>query len=271
MQTRRRYRFMTNLHIPRVRLLRFAFYFVLAMSVVWGIYALTLHYSLPQLEKARARIKTQKAEIKTLSSRLESNKTRLTVAEKEAAVMRRANQLLRQDESDRQAELNRLQSELEFYQRLAGTSGSQSGLAVYHMELSPTGSARVFRFVLTLTQNLRRSAITTGNVRIDLQGTLEDRPLTLPWSRITDGNQPEPVFRFKYFQQLDGYLALPEGFDADQLVVTLEAKGQSKPVSRSFNWVDLMAGTLAPESPAAPENGETGLEQELDANGAKSP
>lgn len=250
---------------------RWLFFFLLALAAVWSVYALTLHYSIPELEKAKTRIKEQKAEIKTLGKRLESSRTRLTVAEQEVAVMRRANQLLREGESERQAELNRLQSELDFYQRLAGTSGSQSGLAVYHMEISPTGSGQVFRFVLTLTQNLRRSAITTGSVRIDLQGTLEDRPLTLPWSKITDGSEPEPSFRFKYFQQLDGYLVLPENFAADQLVVTLEAKGQSKPVSRSFDWAELLAGASVSPEPDDSENDESDLEQELDGNDVESP
>jgi len=247
---------------------RVLLYLVSLLGLAWGVYALTLHYSIPELEKARARLKEQKSEIKTLGARLESVGTRLTVAEQEAAVMRRANQLLREGESERQAEVNRLQSEVDFYQRLAGTSGSQSGLAVYHMEISPTGSGQVFRFVLTLTQNLRRSAITTGKVHIELQGTLEDRPLTLPWAKITDGSEPEPDFRFKYFQQLDGYLVLPENFDADQLVVTLKAKGQSKPVSRSFDWASLLAGA-PPPGPDLPENEESTLEHELGADSAE--
>jgi hypothetical protein len=108
---------------------------------------------------------------------LETSKLQQKVAEHEAAVIRRANQLLREEESGRQAALNRLQGELEFYQRLAGTSGTQTGLAVYHLELSPTGSDRVFAFVLTLTQNLRRSAIISGSVSLEVEGTQEDRPL----------------------------------------------------------------------------------------------
>jgi hypothetical protein len=201
----------------------------------------------PELSAAKTRIKTQQAEIQSLTSRLAASKVRQQVAEQEARVMRQANQMLRADESTRHAELNRLQTELDFFQRLAGTSGTQSGLAIYHLELSPTGSGRVFRFVLTLTQNLRRSAIISGNVRFDLEGILQDRPLTLPWSQITDGSQPEPAFRFKYFQQLDGYLALPERFEPSHLLVSLEVKGQSKPVRRSFDWKEL----TAPAGPAA--------------------
>ncbi len=210
------------------------------LGIAYATYSITLTTALPQLSKAKARIKTQKIEVKILTSRLEASKAQLQVAEQEAAVMRRANQLIREDESSRQAELNRLQGELDFYQRLAGISGTQAGLAVYQLELRPTGSTRVFQFLLTLTQNLQRSEITSGIARINVDGTMGDQPLTLPWSRLTEGEKPLPEFRFKYFQQLDGFIVLPEGFMPSQVRISLEAQGQrGEPVSRSFAWNEL--------------------------------
>ena len=210
------------------------------LAIAYAAYSVTLTTALPQLSNAKMRIKTYKSEIKSLTLRLEASQAQLQVAEQEAAVMRRANQLIREDESNRQAELNRLQGELDFYQRLAGVSGTQAGLAVYQLELNPTGSSRVFHFLLTLTQNLQRSGITSGTARVEVEGTLGDKPVTLPWSRLTDGKKPQPEFSFKYFQQLDGFILLPEGFTPSQVRITLEARGQSgKPVSRSFDWSKL--------------------------------
>ena len=230
-------------------------------ALVYATHAATLWLAAPQLTAAKARIKTQRAEIRALTSRLESSKDRLQVAQQEASVMRQANQMLREGESERQAEFNRLQTELDFYRRLAGTSGAQTGLAIYRMELSATGSDRVFRFVLTLTQNLRRSAIVSGKARIDLEGTMGDRLLSLPWSEITDGSRPEPQFRFKYFQQLDGYLALPQQFSPSRLLVSLEVKGQEKLVTRSFDWAEITA--VPAQEPGKPGSGEnTGPEKE---------
>lgn len=180
------------------------------------------------------------SELTAVKERLDRTRARVTVLEREADVLRRANRLLREQESERQAELNTLQSELDFYRRLAGTGGQQSGLDVYRAELFATGSPRVFQFQITLTQNIRRAAIISGRARIDLEGTLENRAVTLPWSQLGDGDVPEPAFRFKYFQQLEGYLALPEVFLPTRLVVTLEASGQRSPVQRSFEWDSLL-------------------------------
>lgn len=209
------------------------------IAALFLTHALTLRWAAHELPEATQRIRTLEADVRALGERLETAKAREKQSEQAAEVMRQANRLLREEESARQAELQQLRSELEFFQRLAGTSGSQSGLAVYDLQLSPSASPRVYGFVLTLTQNLRRSAITTGTVRLALEGTLNDSPVTLPWQRITEGDPPVPQFRFKYFEQLRGYLTLPEGFTPIRVAVSLDAKGQSKPVTRSFEWASL--------------------------------
>ena len=188
-------------------------------------------------------------ELAVLSGRYKRNQARLTVVEREAEVFRGANHLLRLKESEHQAELNRMQSELNFYRRLAGTSGTQTGLAVYAAELITTDSDRVFQFILTLTQNIRRASVISGRALINVEGTLNDRPVTLNWSQVTDGSAPEPSFRFKYFQQMKGYLAMPEMFSPTRLRVMLEVEGRRKPVVHAFNWAELVAGPWENQGP----------------------
>ena len=178
-------------------------------------------------------------ELQTLKHRLDRAQAREAVLQREADVLRQANRLLREQETQRQAELDTLQAELDFYRRLAGTGGAQTGLDVYRAELMTTGSERVFQYALTLTQNIRRASIISGRARMDVEGTLEDRPVTLHWSEI-GGDDPEPAFRFKYFQHLECYLALPAEFQPIRLVVTLEAKGSRDPVQRSYDWSLLL-------------------------------
>lgn len=186
-------------------------------------------------------------ELGAVNQRMSRLQARNAVLERETDVLRQANSLLREQESARQATLNQQRSELDFFRRLAGTGGSQSGLDVYHVDLLPTDSPLVYRFILTLTQNIRRASIVSGRVRIDVEGTMDDRPVTLYWSRVSDGNTPEPSFRFKYFQQLEGYLTLPEGFSPTRLSLTLEAGSRRKPVQRTYGWHELAGGAAAPD------------------------
>jgi hypothetical protein len=193
----------------------------------------------PQARVLQEQVAFLSSDLDLMNEQLSRSRSRLVVLEQEAEVLRQANRLLRNDESDRQAEMGRLQSELEFYGKLAGTGGAISGLDLYRAEIIATESDRVYQFVLTLTQNIRRASIISGQARIDVEGTREDRPVTLNWLQLTDGETPEPDFRFKYFQQLEGYLTLPEDFRPTRLLVSLQASDRKQPVRRDFNWAEL--------------------------------
>lgn len=204
----------------------------------------------PQAEQLQQEVDFLVGELDTVNRRMGRLQARNAVLERETDVLRQANRILREEESARRARLDQQQSELDFFRRLAGTGGEQAGLDVYHAELLPTESARVFRFILTLTQNIRRASIVSGKVRIDVEGTMEDRPVTLYWSRISGEDAPEPAFRFKYFQQIEGYLTLPEGFSPTRLRLTLEGGDRRKAVQRSYAWSALLDGGLDTASPA---------------------
>jgi hypothetical protein len=236
---------------------------MIGLALAYAVHAITVRWAEPELESKKVRIRALRAEVKALGQRVESSRVRQKMAESQVEVLRQANNLLRQEESNRQAEMQQLQGEVDFYQRLAGTSGSQEGLAVYELELQPTSSSLVYRFVLTLTQNLRRSALVSGNASIEIEGTRGDKPLTLKWKDITADKTPRPEFRFKYFQQLDGYLTIPDDFQPERLLVSLKAKGSSKAVGRDFSWKELKdpkaVEALLPDAPT-----DTPLEKEVE-------
>ncbi len=215
---------------------------LLVSLLMFVVYQMATSPVEPKTEELKEQVAFLGKELATLSGRYKRNQARLTVVEREAEVFRKANRLLSSKESEYQAELNRMQSKLDFYSRLAGTSGTRTGLAVYAVELITTDSDRVFQFILTLTQNIRKASVTSGRARINIEGTLDNRPVTLNWSQVTDDSTPEPSFHFKYFQQLEGYLAMPENFSPVRLRVTLEVKDQSEPVVHAFDWAELVTG-----------------------------
>ena len=213
---------------------------VVLMSVLlFVVYHIASGDRQPGLEELLEENRFLRSELDVFVARNESREARLAVLERETEVVRQANRLLREEEAERQAQINQLQTEVDFFSRLAGTGGQQAGLAVHQLELMPTGSERVFRFTLTLTQNIQRASIISGKASLDVEGILEDRPVTLYWAQLAEGFAADNSFRFKYFQQLEGYLTLPESFDPTRLVVSLDVKGQRKPVTRTFDWIEL--------------------------------
>lgn len=244
------------------------FKILLSLVLVYAVHIITLRWAEPQMESKKIRIRALRTEVKELGRRVETSRVRQKMAERQVEVQRQANNLLRQEESNRQAEMQRLQGEVDFFQRLAGTSGSQEGLAVYELELQPTASSQVYRFVLTLTQNLRRSALISGTASIQLEGTRQNKPVTLKWTDLNANSRSRPEFRFKYFQQLDGYLTIPADFQPERVQVSLNAKGSSKSPGRNFSWSELMLPVDSAPLPAAIAEEAAWLEQEVAAKEA---
>lgn len=213
---------------------------LLLSALLFVVYQLATSKTPPGYADLEEQNQFLRQELDLLAERNANSQARLAVLERETEVVRKANRLLREEEAGRQAETNRLRAELDFYSRLAGTGGEQAGLAVYQVELTRTESPQVFRFILTLTQNIRRASIISGKASLDVEGTLENRPVTVFWSQLTEGTAIDNAFRFKYFQQLEGYLTLPESFSPNRLVVTLDVKGQRKPLTTGFDWQELL-------------------------------
>jgi len=163
---------------------------------------------------------------------LEIERTRATNAEREADVVRRANALLRKSERQRQDEIAGLKADLAFYRRLGGASGSQAALAVHHMELQTTHSPRVYLLVITLTQNLRWASSIAGAIHLGV-----DDPLK---------------FQFKYFQQFERLITLPEGFAADRLTIRLRSGSLGTAVEQTMQWQDMFIQSAPEPASEAP-------------------
>ena len=88
------------------------------LFIVWQLASTKV---VPETRELQSEVRFLSGELVSINDRLKRIQARQVVVEREADVLRQANHLLRQHESERQAELGQLQSELDFYRRLAGT------------------------------------------------------------------------------------------------------------------------------------------------------
>ena len=73
---------------------------------------------------------------------------------------------------------------------------------------------------------------------------LPDTPAktTLDWAHLAGSGGKDGVpFAFKFFQQVQGSLALPKGFVPNRIAVTLQPDGGSS-VTRKLDWNEAQAG-----------------------------
>ena len=219
---------------PRIKWLA-----LLAVVVALGLGAVTARrLTLAENQATRERAESLAEEIGTLKSGLEHSLQQLAVVERGAQITDTANASLRQEIGALQSEIAGLKADNEFYRRLLGTGGSSNGLAVHALQLDATSSPQVYRFHLTLSQNLEKAQVVAGSVELVVEGVQSDRAKRLGPEALgltIDGHGPE--FEFKYFQQLTGSLTLPADFVPELISVRLAPEGRGrKQVLRQFDW-----------------------------------
>jgi len=220
----------------------------LVTVVSLGIYLFAKYYVADELIYANYHIEALEEDLQSALDELDAERSQSVVTEREVDVVRGANALLRASERQRQDEIAGLKADLAFYRRLGGASGSQAPLAVHHMELQTTHSPRVYRLIITLTQNLRWAAVISGKVHLGVDGIHDDIAQHLTEDQLLAESAEPLSFRFKYFQQLERLITLPEGFEASRLTISLKSRGLRTVVEQSMEWQSLFSQNTASTS-----------------------
>jgi len=210
-----------------------------AVTIILSIFYFNRYFVVDELIHSNNRVRTLQHELQASLEELEKVKARATVAETEADVIRQANALLRTSERDHQDEIAGLQADLAFYRRLGGANGSQAPLAVHYLELQPTQSPRVYRIIFTLTQNLRWAAVISGRIELGVDGIRNGVAQHLTEKQLLAESAEPLSFQFKYFQQLERLITLPEDFEASRLTIRLKSGSLRTPVEQSTEWQSL--------------------------------
>jgi len=184
-------------------------------------------------------------ELRKQMSRLEQKFDRQTVEldelKQQSATLKRSDQISRSANIELQATLAEreeqvagLRADVDFYERLVGSTGKRHGLSVHEAVFAPeTGGT--WQYTITLTQNINRGGITKGQLRLSVDGVRNGKLASVKWDELLQkpGAVGQP-FSFRYFQQVEGSVMLPPGFTPQRVRVGLNAQGNS--VDQTFDW-----------------------------------
>lgn len=163
-------------------------------------------------------------------------------------ISRDANRALQGTLAQRDEELSELRTDIGFYERFVGATGQRRSLSVHDLVLEQSGQA--WRWKTTLMQNLERSVVNRGQLRLAVEGSAAGRLQRLSWAQLRQ--QPEAAgqpYSFKVFQELEGEVVLPRGFRPARVTVRLQPQSGAA-VERSFAWPDVLAKpTPVPPTP----------------------
>ena len=172
------------------------------------------------------------------SKELRALRQQVVTLKRSDQISRNANIGLQTTLAEREEEISGLRADVDFYERLVGSTGQRQGLRVHEARFEPEAGG-TWHYVVTLTQNLNRGAISKGGMRFAVEGVRAGKLQTIKWDELLQKpNAPAKPFSFRYFQQLEDSIMLPPGFTPQRVKVSL-----SGGVEQSFPWQGSRAGT----------------------------
>jgi hypothetical protein len=139
--------------------------------------------------------------------------------------------------ADLQAQVLKHREELTFYRGIVSPEDGIGGLRIQRFQVLPGDVDDQYRLRLVLVQSMRQDAVVSGSVTIQIEGVSDNKPVQLTLTDAggevrSDGQVP---FQFRYFQNLEQKIILPQGFEAKAVNVEVRS-AKSTPVRESFPW-----------------------------------
>lgn len=214
---------------------------VSVLLLVWGAYlfgqqAAGLDNTALLVE--REQLLTKLAESEANTSRL---RARLAVMARAAQIDRQAYAAIEDSLKQEQDEMLELREEVAFYRGIVSPAETASGLSITRFSVFGMGEVGVYRFKLVLTQLRTNNRLVKGHARIAIAGVLNGQQTQLSLKEVSGGTLDRLKLRYKYFQNIEGDIVLPEGFLPSRVIVEVMPVGKGwKRFKKSFDWSDII-------------------------------
>ena len=154
---------------------------------------------------------------------------------------------LRNHLTDQAADIAALEDMLAFYRGVLAPEEGDTPVVLRDPELVFTGQARRWQFTMVIHRGEAGESVYRGQLGLRIRGQGPGEATFVSVSEV-DSADDSSVFRlrFRYLQQLQVVISLPEGFVPETIesVVTLTGPVR-KTAQRSDRWQDLVSSSLA--------------------------
>lgn len=152
---------------------------------------------------------------------------------------REAYQVVEANLTDLQRKIQEQQDAIAFYRGIVSPKDGGRGLRVQDLKLTRGKDERHYNVRLVLVQVMQHDRSVKGEVDFSLEGVQDGVATTYKLEQLLpdDGNSSWP-FAFRYFQDFDRELILPDGFMPEKINVEVVSRTKSiASVKQSFDWL----------------------------------
>ncbi len=181
----------------------------------------------------------------TLQAELSSVREALKVAQGDLQVQRtrhevdsRAIELLRSEMAAEKERTADLEEGLRFYRSMVVSEDMASGLSLRKPELVAAKTPGRLAYRIFVQQKDREYEMVEGTLSVEVFGLKGQAEVSYPLAELSeDFDREAAALHFRYFQAIEGELALPEGFVPKGMIVIARAsKPRESEVREQFPW-----------------------------------
>jgi len=129
--------------------------------------------------------------------------------------------------------------DLAFYKGIISPEDGQAGLKIRKFQVRQAATPGNYLLQLVLIQAKQHDRRVSGVVQLSLDGTRNGEPVSLDIKtlRAEPGASADTAYSFRYFQDLEEEVTLPEGFKPERVSVEVRPTGRSARIIREeFSW-----------------------------------
>jgi hypothetical protein len=227
-------RLVVRLHDPRRFRMLVAAAIALAVLLAVGLFQLGYRSGEASSLSSDQRRQALRGEVARLGAENEQLRAEVAKIRTSLGVDREAQLLLQESLAASEARVAELSEELGFYRRILAPQEGQTGPRVQTFEVAPGELPNSYRLRFLLVQNPQRSGQAQGRVEVLLHGLMHGEAASL---RLDQLAAEPPPFEFRYFQDVEVEVILPEGFAPDLAEIELSGGPRSARIGAgSFPW-----------------------------------
>ena len=137
-----------------------------------------------------------------------------------------------------QAKIQEQRDAIAFYRGIVSPSDGNSGLRVQDLKLTRGRAEREFNVRLVLVQAMKHDRKVSGDVNLSIVGDQNGVETTYAFADLVPEEAEKAwAYSFRYFQDFDRQLVLPDGFTPERITVEVRSRTRSiSSIEESFAW-----------------------------------
>lgn len=191
--------------------------------------------------QANAVVERNRLRTETEDLNLEAETLRQQVANLQlgAQVDHKANEEVRTQVIALQEQITALEEDISFYRGLMSPSANSRGLTIGALNVLGTGVPKQFEYKLVMQQLATDHQLLSGYLNFNIVGRRGEEEVAIPLYQVSEQvDEADILLRFKYFQNIEGRLTLPDGFEPQRIELEARTTGSNREtVKKKFGWL----------------------------------